>query len=73
VELELLEGGLGGALEPGATGADGALVRVVEGVGVGRAGRPIELNGAEVEGHAGDSYEEMMRLRQTTSIPGQNP
>ena len=53
-----------------ATGADVALIRTSRGGRAGLNGRPLELNGAEVEGHAGDSHQEVMRFRQATSIPG---
>jgi hypothetical protein len=44
---------------------------VVRGGGVTVSGRPIELNGIEVEGHACDPDQKVVRLRQTTSIPVQ--
>ena len=51
----------------------GIVVRgiVVRGIVVTVSGSPIELNGAEVEGHACDPDHEVVRLRQTTSIPMQ--
>jgi hypothetical protein len=68
---EMLEVGRGGGRELGAEGADGAPVSVVGG-GVGsHRGRPVELNGAEVEGHAGDANQKVARLGQTTSVPQQ--
>jgi hypothetical protein len=72
-KLELIEGGFGRVCERGRAGADGALVRTVGSSGVGCAGRPIELNGAEVEAHAGYSYQKVMRFRQATSVPGEDP
>ena len=70
--LELLLVGRGCCRERGASGADGAPVCVVEGAVVVASGRPIEANGAEVEGHAGDADQKMVRCGQTASVPGQD-
>ena len=74
-KLELMQTGLERGWKRGwsATGADVALVRTSRGGRVGLDGRPFELNGAEVEGHAGDPHEQVLRLGQATSVPSQNP
>jgi hypothetical protein len=55
--------GRGGGHELGAAAADRAPASVV--------GQLIELNGAEVEGHAGDANHKVARFGQTTSVPQQ--
>ena len=64
--------GRGRSRERGASGADGAPVCVVESAVVVTSGRPIEANGAEVEGHASDTDQKMVRRGQTASVPEQD-
>ena len=64
---ELAEGG--GA---SAEGANLAPMGADRGVLMAHSEGPVQLNGAEVEGHASDGEHHEMRLGQTTSIPGKD-